>query len=171
MSRGHGDRMTRQQELAVAALLELPTITAAAAAVGLDESTLRQWLKDPGFAAAYADARREVLERAVTRLVRTLGKAVDALERNLTAERPADQLRAAALVLEHATKGVEVLDLARQLDELRRRIEEGQRDDGDLEGRGGEAPEGPGPGGGGGESPHPVDPLPGPPNLGVQQPG
>ena len=37
---GHGEKLTRKQEAAIAALLLQPTITAAAAAVGIGEATL-----------------------------------------------------------------------------------------------------------------------------------
>jgi hypothetical protein len=137
---GHGDKLSRKFEQAIAALLDLPTVTEAAAAVGVDESTLRAWLRDPAFAAAYADARREILSRTVARLLAVTGKAVEALERNLTAERPADQLRAAALVLEYAVRGVEVLDLTEQVEELKRQVEERQHGIGGDQGPGGEDP-------------------------------
>jgi len=106
---GHGEKMGRKFEQAIAALLDRPTVTEAAAAVGVDESTLRTWLRDAEFQAAYATARREVLERTVARLLAITGEAVEALRRNLTAEKSADQLRAAALILEYATRGVEGL--------------------------------------------------------------
>jgi hypothetical protein len=116
---GHGDKLSRKFEQAISALLACPTVTEAAAAVGVDESTLRAWMRDPAFQAAYAEARRQVLERTVARLLSVTGEAVEALRRNLTADRAADQIRAAALVLEHAVRGVEALDLAEQLRELR----------------------------------------------------
>ena len=52
MTQGHGERLSRKQEQAVAALLEHATIRAAAAAVPVHERTLRQWMRAPAFAAA-----------------------------------------------------------------------------------------------------------------------
>ena len=52
-SNGHGEKLTRKQEQAVAALLEQPTVLRAATVAGVSERTLRLWLKDPGFKAAY----------------------------------------------------------------------------------------------------------------------
>src|SRR5688572_27719597 len=40
---GHGERLSRKQEQAVVALLEQPTLGQAAAAVGVNEKTLRSW--------------------------------------------------------------------------------------------------------------------------------
>src|SRR5262249_22587519 len=92
-------------------------------------ATLRRWLNLPDFRAHYAEARTGVLERTVARLLAATGKAVEALERNLEADRPADEVRAARAILAHATKGVEVLDLAEQVAELRRQVQEIQHGD------------------------------------------
>jgi hypothetical protein len=118
-----GMKRNHRWEAALAALLSEKTLAEAAAKAAISERTLKGWLRESDFRAAYAEARREVLERTVARLLAVTGKAVEALERNLTAERPADQLRAAALTLEHAVRGVEVLDLAEQVEEVRRSIE------------------------------------------------
>src|SRR5262249_16290062 len=69
-------------------------------------------------------------ERTVARLLASTIKAVEALDRNLDADRPGDQIRAAVAVLDHAAKGVELLDLAGQVGDLRHQMEELQRDDG-----------------------------------------
>jgi hypothetical protein len=124
VARGHGDKLSRKQEQAIAALLAQPTIEAAARAANVAERTLKGWLVLPEFAAAYARARREVLERTVARLLKATGKAVDTLEVNLVAERPSDQIRAAVAILEHAGRGVELLDLAERLAEVERRLAE-----------------------------------------------
>jgi hypothetical protein len=128
---GHGAKLERKQEQAIAALLAEPTIEAAARKAKVAHATLKGWLKQPAFEAAYAEARRQVLERTVARLLASTIKAVEALDRNLDADRPGDQIRAAVAVLEHAAKGVELLDLAGQVGDLRHQVEELQRDDGD----------------------------------------
>jgi hypothetical protein len=120
---GHGTKMDRLQERAIAALLDEPTITEAAAAVGIDESTLRAWLRNPAFREAYRQARADVLERTVARLVALTGEAVETLRRNLSAARAGDQIRAATAILGHVTRGLEVHDLATQLRELGEQVE------------------------------------------------
>jgi hypothetical protein len=106
-----GNKISRKQEAAIAALLSQPTLEAAATAAGVSLRTLKGWLHLPEFAAEYAAARRLVLEGSVARLLAATGRAVETLERNLDADRPGDQIRAAVAILEHAHKGVEVLDL------------------------------------------------------------
>src|SRR5262245_60449466 len=76
---GHGDKLPRKQEAAISALLTAASITSAAAQVGVSEKTLRNWLKRPGFAAAYAAARHEVLDRTVIWMLAATGKAVRTL--------------------------------------------------------------------------------------------
>jgi hypothetical protein len=61
---GHGEKLSRKREQAIAALLTQPTIAAAAKMAGIGERTLRRWLKLPEFASAYDAARREVVVAA-----------------------------------------------------------------------------------------------------------
>ncbi len=122
---GHGEKLTRKQDGAIAALLSAPTVAAAATAAGIGERTLRRWLRDSAFVAAYRDARRKVVEAAVARLQNVAYEAVDALQRNLTCGRPGDEIRAAATILERATRGVELIDLAERLDALEGRHDTG----------------------------------------------
>jgi len=129
MSTGHGSKMDRLQERAIAALLAHSTIERAAASVNLDESTLRSWLKDLGFSAAYRAARADFLERTVDRLVAASVEAVETLRRNLTAARAADQIRAAGLILSHSTNGLAVHDVAEQLAALRAELEDLKSDE------------------------------------------
>jgi len=82
--RGHGQKLTRKQEGAIAALLAEPTHAAASVVAGVAESTLHRWLQLPDFLRAYRQARRRVVEHAVGRLQRVTNRAVDALERNLS---------------------------------------------------------------------------------------
>src|SRR5262249_586200 len=82
-NKGHGGKLRRTQEQTIAALLDQPTLSAAAETAGVSERALRDWLKLPAFQAAYADARRAVLERTVVRLLSITGKAVETLKQNL----------------------------------------------------------------------------------------
>jgi hypothetical protein len=118
---GHGEKLTRKQELAISALLATQTLAEAAHAAELGEATLRRWLKLPSFRRAYLDARRQVVEGVVSRLQQLATKAVDALERNLDCENPGVEVRTALGVLEQTFRGVELLDLAELVEELERR--------------------------------------------------
>jgi hypothetical protein len=117
---GHGEKLTRKQEQAVAALLGKATLAEAAAEAGVSERALRGWMKDPGFSRAYAEARRAVLEASIGRLQQATGEAVETLRACLQAKRDSDRIRAAVAILDQALKGAELMDLAGRLEELER---------------------------------------------------
>ena len=120
---GHGEKQSRKQEHAIAALLSQPTITEAAAEVGIGEATLRRWMQEPTFRVAYREARGEHLERVLARLFQASTKAVDALERNLeTIDSPATEVRAAATLLRELVRVREQVDLSEHLEGLERRL-------------------------------------------------
>jgi hypothetical protein len=119
---GHGEKLPRKQEDAIAALLAAPTVTAAAELVGIGERTLRRWLRDAAFLNAYRHARRKVVESAIGRIQNATGEAVDALRRNLTCGRAGDEIRAAVAILDHAEYGVELLDLTELMEELETQV-------------------------------------------------
>jgi hypothetical protein len=100
---GHGERLSRLTEAAVAALLTHPTIREAAAAANIDERTLRNWLKDPDFVAAYSEARRELLEHAIGLLQGSIGAAVAKLKKLMKSGNPAIELKAAMAIIQLAT--------------------------------------------------------------------
>jgi transposase-like protein len=112
---GHGGKRPRQAEAAIAALLTEPTVEAAARRVGVNESTLLRWLKEPEFGTEYRAARRLVVESAIGRLQQAATQAVDALARNLSCGIPAVEVGAAKAVLDQAIRGVELLDLAERV--------------------------------------------------------
>lgn len=109
MPKGHGERMSRKQSLAIAALLDEPTILAAAARIRIHERTLRAWLADADFLAAFGKAAESVLSTTKNRLMGLTSRSLDVLARNLDAEKPADQLKAAELVLSHAVRLADLL--------------------------------------------------------------
>jgi len=122
MTAEKGSKRLRHVESAVAALLSQPTIEAAAATIGVNERTLRRWLTEPEFKAAYRTARREVVESAIGRLQAVATRAVDALERNLGCGIPAVEVGAAKAVLDQAIKAVEWVDLAERVEALERGV-------------------------------------------------
>ncbi len=118
VSAGHGEKRSRREEAAIAALLAEPTIDAAARQAGIAASTLRGWLRDPDFQRRYRDARRQVVEQAITAIQRATGEAVEALRRNLTCGVPAAEIAAAKAIMDQAVKGVELVDLAERVGAL-----------------------------------------------------
>src|SRR5690242_20180957 len=105
MSGGHGAKLDRRKEVALAALLAAPTIAEAAKIAGVGHSTLRRWLGDPAFAAAYRAARRELLGVAIARLAALCAVATETLERAMACGTAAVEVRAAVAVLGHAYRG------------------------------------------------------------------
>ncbi len=115
-------KLPHKQEMLIAALLTEPTHAAAAVKAGVSEATLHRWLRHPEFQAAYRLARRGIVESAIGRLQQATGRAVEALERNLTCGHAGSEIRAALGVLDQALKAVELIDLAGRIEELERRI-------------------------------------------------
>jgi hypothetical protein len=102
---GHGEKLSRRKEAAIAALLMHPTLTDAATGAGVSLATLRRWLRMSEFQLAYQAAREEVVERAMVRLEAQAEEAANALIRNLSSGRPAAEIRAAVAILEHVMMG------------------------------------------------------------------
>jgi hypothetical protein len=99
-------------------LLVQGSLQAAAAASGIHEKTLRQWLRDDAvFQMAYREARRAVVQHAITQVQRASGEAVETLRSVMQdTEAPASaRVSAAKAILETAVKGVELEDLAARI--------------------------------------------------------
>jgi hypothetical protein len=120
---GHGEKLTRKQEQAISALLTEATLTAAAARAGMTEITLRRWLKQEDFKAAFRAARREVVEKATAQIQQASWAAGTTLIKLLGAGSDSVRLRAAMAILDHANKGVEMLDFDERLVNLEKLAE------------------------------------------------
>jgi len=105
-------------ERAILALLELGHVEQAAKKIGVSTSTLQRLMRTEAFQTAYADARRQLYEVGLSRLQSLSGEAIETLRLNLKATRPAIQVKAAGLILEHARHASEVLDLSERLNRL-----------------------------------------------------
>jgi len=106
-------KLSRKQELAISALLTCPTLLAAAQQCGLAAVTLYRWLKDAAFQAGYREARRQVVQQAITQIQYATGEAVATLRAVMQdQEAPASaKVSAAKAILELAVKSVELEDL------------------------------------------------------------
>jgi hypothetical protein len=111
---GHGNKLNRKQDQGISALLLQPTLGDAATAIGVDERTLRRWLREHApFQAAYREARRQVVQHAVVQVQHAAATAVHTLLAVMQdANAPASaRVSAAKAILETAVKAVEVEDL------------------------------------------------------------
>ena len=115
--KAHGEKLSRKQEVAIAALLTCSAITDAAHQCGIGAVTLHRWLKDATFQTAYREARRAVVQHAITQVQRATGEAVETLRSVMQdAEAPASaRVSAAKAILETAVKAVELEDLAARI--------------------------------------------------------
>jgi hypothetical protein len=118
MAGGHGEKLTRKQEQTISALLSEGTLAAAAKKAGVALRTLRNWLEEPKFKAAYRRARLAIVNGTIHQLVALSTNAVAALKKNLKCGSPPAENRAAELILTHAGKGLELADLAQRVEDL-----------------------------------------------------
>jgi hypothetical protein len=113
--KGHGEKQSRLEDAALAALLSTRTVAAAAEQVGVGERTLGRWMAEPAFKARYREARQQIVEHAIGRLQQATDEAVEALRRNLECGVPAVEVGAAKAVVEYVLKVGDVFDLAARL--------------------------------------------------------
>jgi AcrR family transcriptional regulator len=118
-SKGHGEKLTRKAEQAIAALLEHPTMAEAAKACGVSERSLWRWLQREDFQKRYRAAQRAVVDSAITKLQAATLRAVETLERNLNCGNFFAENAAAQAILTHSFKAIEVRELQEQIDEIK----------------------------------------------------
>jgi hypothetical protein len=126
---GHGEKLGRKQEDAIAALLTQRNIEEAARAAGVGTRTLIRWLKLPDFGKEYRKARREAVHQSVARMQQATGAATSVVLKLMTDPNvpAAVKLRAAECVFDRAIKGVELEDIEARLAELERAAEAASR--------------------------------------------
>jgi uncharacterized protein (UPF0147 family) len=122
MKTGHGEKQSRLQEQAIAALMSQPTIGEAAQVAGVGVETLRLWLKDPAFCEAYRRERRAFMAAVGASLQRAATHAVAALEAiTKDPEAPAAaRVSSARVILEMSARTTEIEDIDSRLSALER---------------------------------------------------
>src|SRR5579864_7374698 len=110
---GHGSKIGRKQDEAIAALLTQRNVEEAARAAGIGARTLLRWLKLSEFQTAYRQARREAFGQAIARLQQgTSPAATTLLKTMIDPSTPASvRVRAADSVFNHAAKAIEIEDI------------------------------------------------------------
>jgi predicted DNA-binding transcriptional regulator AlpA len=96
-----GEIMAKNTEKALAALLNASSIKDAASISGLSEETLYRYLRDEDFKNEYEQAKRQVVESAISALTASANEAVETLRRNLNCDNPQAEIRAAQLILDN----------------------------------------------------------------------
>lgn len=121
--KGNGTKLGRRRERAIQALLECDSQRDAARTVGIGEVTLWRWMQELEFREALRDAKRRLLDEALTNLQRATGKAIGALVAILEdQDKPASaRVTAARTILETAIKAVQFDELEARVHQLEQR--------------------------------------------------
>ena len=123
--KGHGEERSREQEQFIAALLNCPTVEAAAEAVGIGNVTATQWREDSAFAEQYREATREAMREAAALLQGAAREAVGTLRAvQSEGESEAARVSAARTILEMAVKAADLEDVQQRLDSLEQTLQE-----------------------------------------------
>jgi hypothetical protein len=109
------ERLPRRWHAAIIALLSEATISAAAAKVSINEKTLRRWLSNPRFEAAYAEERRRVFEAAGNLLQSAELEAVTTLRACLSSQSDHAKIRASLGIIEGARQAYETQTLTTRI--------------------------------------------------------
>jgi hypothetical protein len=117
---GHGAKLGRKQEAAIAALLIHRNVDEAAKAAGVGYKTLLRWLKLNDFQDDYRQARRDAFGQSIARLQQASSAAASTMMKILVdPNTPASvRLRAADGILSHAAKAIEIEDVEVRLARL-----------------------------------------------------
>ena len=110
---GHGGKINRKLEDAVAAMLTKRNVEEAASEVGISVATLMRWQKLPEFQALFREGRRTVYNQAVARLQQGTSAAAATLLKTMIdpATPPSVKIRAAEAIFNHAAKAMEIQDI------------------------------------------------------------
>lgn len=119
--------LSAEQERAILALLNQPTIAKASEEAQVGQRTLYRWLKEPAFSAAYREARREAFRHAIALTQKFTPVAVQVLVKIATDQSAnhAARVSAAQAILKFGREGIELDDIASRLEALELDAEKG----------------------------------------------
>jgi len=114
--------LTPKQDQAIIALLNEPTISKAAGALGVSERTIHRWLEDETFHQAFRKARREAFAQAIAVTQRYAPMAVHALAKVMTdgSVQASARVSAATALLRFSRESIELDDIAGRIEALER---------------------------------------------------
>jgi hypothetical protein len=123
----NGHKLAPKKMRALTALLEYPTIVAAAESAGVGQRTLTRWMtEDEEFQRALTAAQTRALDQTITRLSAGGPIAADTLIQIASNEynKPSVRVQAAARILAEQRAGINLVTLKNELDELRSKVDE-----------------------------------------------
>lgn len=117
--------ITTDQERAILALINEPTVRKAAETAGVNESTLYRWMREPVFSDAYREARRESFRHAISLTQRYAPAAIQTLMKVMQDPNSAHtaKVSAATALLKFSRESIELDDLAARVEALERGAE------------------------------------------------
>ncbi len=112
--------MTSRQQKALAALIRAPTVEAAARSSGIGYGTIRRWLREEEFKAAYKTALDEIVDDAAAQAKHCLAQAFDTLSEIMQNKgiSPMARVGAARAALEYGLRLTEANDIIAQIREM-----------------------------------------------------
>ncbi len=120
--------LSRRHENVMVALLANPTLKDAAAAAGVNESTVWRLMQREDFQKHYREAQNIALNGALGTLQGAATEAIESLKKNLTCGTPSAEVQAAKTILDFTLKTREQFDLEERIKELEKRLKD--RNDG-----------------------------------------
>ena len=121
---GHGQKLSRNKERAISAMLSQPSVALAAESVGIGERTLWRWLQLDDFKTAYREARSQLVSQAIALVQSGMSSAVRTLQDIMSdKDAPASaRVSAAKTMLDMGLKGIEIEDLEFRISQLENSI-------------------------------------------------
>lgn len=117
--REHGAKSDAVRSRVLTALLEGPSIKAAATAADVDESTIRTWVRsDEDFSHQYHEARGRLIDETLGELVAAGSDAVRTLRACLSAESESFLVSAGRGLLEYVWRSADDRDLEDRIEAL-----------------------------------------------------
>jgi hypothetical protein len=117
------DDLDPEAELVAQRLAEGASHAEAALSIGRSSKWVQRRLgSDPAFKQRVRDLKQERVSRASARLGTLLDQVFDMAERNLSADRPADQIAAGRLIIDRERTYSNAADMADTVDDLKQEI-------------------------------------------------
>ena len=123
----NGSLSTKQYKF-LSLLLASKTVTDAAKEAGIAESTAYRWLNDPMFKQVLESSKSNLFEQGMSALQSKFTSAVQTLESNLAALQPADQIRAAKIIIEQTIANQHLVERIAELEAQLAEREQEQQD-------------------------------------------
>ena len=121
---GHGQKLSRKKEQAIAALLSQPSIGGAAKKIGIGEKTLFRWLQLDEFKQAYKIARSQVVDQTIAQIQSVMSEALQTLLNVMSddAAPSSAKVSAARALLDIGFKVIEIEDLENRIEKIEKNL-------------------------------------------------